>query len=376
MIRISSTLAAELRGQAFVATSTAYHAAEALIAKHKVAPSQREAWHVAQLCASVRQLASAWRSAIAAEVPRATLSMSSVFTHQKPYVKWTHSRSGRPRCELADLLIAVIDRRAAPAKGVAILVQAKNSERGRVRLTTPSEQTQFELLSRRPTFDVDASPGPTNVDLRRYSPDAALLYGLANKHPHFRGAWGWPLSSYIWCDTWLTTDGLGTLPTTPSPLVIASESLASVLVDLLRGVCGWEFDLPPGGHGWNHFAVPPQRDDWSMLINFLLEDTFKGSMSPRLAIPAGQGIRGKEEQLFFSATAPRTGSMFLITDGYSHLGQFATATGGGTDIPQWRPASFDNWGGDGGRPGQADNGENAPEGGPISALIIELGSKD
>jgi hypothetical protein len=376
MIRFSSTLAAELREHAYMATSAAYHDAEALIAKHKAATSQREAWHVAQLCASVRQLANSWRGAIAAEVPRTTLSMSSVFTHQKPYVKWTHSRAGRSRCELADLLIAVIDRRAAPAKGVAILVQAKNAEGGRVHLKTTSEITQFELLSQRPTFDVDASPGPTKVDLRRYSPDAALLYGLADQSPHFLGAWGSPLSSYILRGTWLTKDSLGRLPATPSPLVIASESLASVLVDLLRGACGWEFELPPGGHDWSHFAVFPKRDDWSMLINFLLEDTFKGSMSPRLAIPVGQGIRGKEEQLFFSAMAPRTDSMFLITDGYSHLRQFATATGGGTDTPQWRLASFDNWGGDGGGPGQTDTGENAPEGGPISALIIELGSKD
>lgn len=365
MITITNKLATDLRWHAEQATNSAYLNAERLISRHCVAASQREPWHVAQLCASVRQLAPAWRGEIAAELPQVTVSMSSVFTHQTPRAHWTHT------CELADLLIAVIDRRGIQGKGVAILVQAKNAVNGQVKLTSQSEKKQLELLSQRPVFDVSRS-GPRQVNLTSYHPDSALLYGLASTFPPL-----YPrcLFSPFLYPTWLMSDALGRLHRAGSSRVIASDTLSSVLVDLLRGASGWKFDLPPSGQNWTWFAASSQRDDWSMLMNFLLEDTFKGSMSNRLAIGAGQSSRGKEEPLFFRATAPRNGSMFLMTDGHSGRGQFATASSEDSSTPEWRPASFENWSGDGGANGRSDGDETQPEDGPISALILELGDQ-
>lgn len=371
MIRITSQLASALRGYAFRATHQAYRNAGAKINNHKVTPSQKEAWHVAQLCASIRSLAQDWRRELTAELPNLTMSMSSVFTHQKPYVQSPKRLKGNPRCELADLLVAVIDRRANPGKGWAILVQAKLSGNEQVTLSTTSEQTQFKLLSQRLIFDVDADLSPAQVDLKGELPDSALLYGLASEHAHFH----YPYHGCCQYWTWLMADALGRLPQVRPYHVTATEPFSSVLVGLLQGNYGWEFNLPPHGQNWEYFCASSQRHDWSMLINYLLEDTFKGDMSKKLQVPAEQTSRGKEEQLYFEAQTPRNASMFCITDGFSQLIQLSTSTSGKLEGPVWIPSNPDIANGDDGGDGGGGNNFDGPEDGAISAMVIEIGEK-
>ena len=372
MIRMTSTLAAALRFHACEATHKAYVDAENGIVQKKVAASQKEAWHVARLCTMIREMAQDWRKVITAELPELTLSMSSVFTHQRPYVKWPDRLTGTSRCELADLLVAVIDRREDFRGGLAVLVQAKLSDGGQVTLKGPGDETQFDLLSNRPTFDVLKGQGPSQVNLQGLSPDSALLYGLASKSGH----WAEPFCGCCRHKTWLAADGLGKLGKTSPLRVTASETFSSVLVGLLQGSYGWKFDLPPDGQDWNYFKSP--RDDWSMLINYLLENTFKlemGTYFNKLQATNGHTSRGKEEPLFFLAPPPNKPSMFLMTDGFSQVSKLIAPNSRPSEGPVWVQATSTSWNGDGGDGGEWGTNPDGPEDGPISAIVIEIGKQ-
>ena len=262
---------------------------------------QWEPCFVAHLCASMGDVARRWRHTLRTSHPGLQLTLSVVFTHQSPYVKWT-SKGGLKRCELADLLIAFIDRTAAQPRGIATVIQAKQSDTGSVKLTTTSEQKQFELLSERPTFDVDDQAGPTSVDLSRKARDSALLYGLTppdspQAAPH------WPH------DRWHTAGKLASMRGTYA--VMASDCLAATLVQMVRGKRGWYFDLPPGGADWRHFTGTSPRHDWAKLVNYLLQRSFSKQVKA-LVDAGGSGDRRKEHQMYFRATSPRGKPMLFV----------------------------------------------------------------
>jgi hypothetical protein len=193
--------------------------------KSKAVPRpQWEPRFVAFFCAAMRDVANAWRSRIRAINPRLMLSVSTVFTHQSPYVRWA---SGR--CELADLLVAFVDKTSTPASAYAVLVQAKQGDVNPLKLLSKSEKDQFHLLSKRPKFSVDASSAPTNVLLptSKSGNDKALLYGVnppksltANPPPWSRDRW--------------KTDG--DLATAPVPNQVSpGVCLAETLVEQIQG---------------------------------------------------------------------------------------------------------------------------------------------
>lgn len=65
-----------------------------------------------------------------------------------------------------------------------------------------------------------------------------------------------------------------------APYVISAQNcLADTLIQMLTGTQGWKFDLPPPNLTWQHFAQAHARDDWSMVINFLLEKTFSTALT-------------------------------------------------------------------------------------------------
>lgn len=246
---------------------------------------RRAAWEpflVARLCASMADVARVWRPLLRGVDPSLRLDLTTVFTHQTPIVAWrsqtvgTHTiRAGR--CELADILFCVIDRRTTPNLGNVVLVQAKQAD-GLTVVATKKEKEQFDLLSARPVFDGVAKGSPKQVDLRLRSPDCALLYGMnePDSDP--------PSLPLRGCHRWMIAKNLrGRLLKYSAN---ASQGLARTLAELLQGQVGWEFELPPAGHGWRYFETSTRRDDWSMLVNYLLEVTWSGT--PALFAPRGR----------------------------------------------------------------------------------------
>jgi hypothetical protein len=204
--------------------------------------AQYEAQFVARLCAGAANIAAKWRPRIKKINASLRLSFASVFTHQSPCVKWSTIH----RCELADLLIAIIDRTTRPGTGIATLIQAKQSDTSSTHLTTHSEKEQFDLLSGRPTFDVDAKSAPSGVDLTSYGPDNALMYGLTPPDTT-------PANSSAWSShRWDTADSLGSIAT--KYRISAGACLAECLVEELESKRGWNFSIPPTKKDWSYFA--------------------------------------------------------------------------------------------------------------------------
>ena len=374
MFRISTHLASRLKHHACNSLSSAYLAAEVDITANNVDPRQRESRHVAHLCREIGILAGTWRTEIANTLPSVTLSMSSVFTHQSPYVTWVNGSTPKPRCELADLLVAVIDKTGNDPTGYATLIQAKMSKHGTVKPSSLSEKKQFELLTRRPIFDVVTKPSPTQINLQRNSlPDSALLYGLATKRPYPHiGLYCHPW----WQETWLVEDQLSRFKGLAT--VTASDCLASVFVGLLQGSIGWQFDFPPLGQDWQHFSTLNPRDHWSELINYLLANTFAKVLKKGHSLAAGRKARGQEEVLCLVSTSPLGNKMAFLTtsEADSHLQRYFEDNENADLI--WEETSFQNlMEGDGGLGGgdRIDRDESN-EGGPISAVVIEVTRRD
>jgi hypothetical protein len=299
------TLSSKLRDQLeFTACQSIKHF-HAIAFNKIVGKVDRYAWEpnfVAHLCASMPHIASAWRPILATAHPKIHLNLSTIFTHQTPYVVWPSKTIRTKRCELADLLIAIIDRTQKRPRGVAILIQAKQSDNNTVSLTTESERKQFELLTQRNQFDVDAKRAPLGVNLNGRLTDSALLYGLTS--PASLPA---PALSSASC-RWETAHNLAAQ--SGKYCVKASECLATTMVGLLAGSIGWNFNIPPTGGDWTHFQVAPQRDDWAMLINYLLERSFAEPVEV-LRRACASGARRREDLLSFSARTAKGYSMFF-----------------------------------------------------------------
>ncbi len=346
------------------------------IAANTIRPSQWETIFTAHLCRVMPNIARKWKTNLSKAQPGLGLSMATVFTHQTPYVTWNLG-SSKKRCELADILFAVIDRTLTTPKGRAVLVQAKLTSTGTVTLSNKSEKTQFELLSGRPVFDVDAAtvPAPTRIDLSRYFPDTALTYGLTSPNSS-------PIpnpKAFSLVHQWFNSYGL--FGTTNSYSVQHEHCLAYLLVGMLLGNFGWEFDLPPSGQDWQAIAALSPRDDWSTLINYLLEETFTKALSGKQRAAMGRSDRGQEDTLHLKATNSLGLPMFF--SGYeiseSMVGQFPLRKEDiGTDFWQPNPDGVLSVSGNGNSTDNREPSESgeSPEGGPISAVLIEFGMQD
>lgn len=313
-------------------------------------------------------VARSWKSVFRASHPGLQLTVSVIFTHQSPYVVWT----GGNRCELADLMIAFLDRTAAQPRGVATLIQAKQSDTNFVTLTTVSERKQFELLSCRPVFDVEPATAPNGINLRLNGPDVAFLYGLTPPDTPPVLACHWPR------DRWGTAEGLAAARRRYT--VTAHRGLAQTLVELVQGNSGWYFDLSPAGHTWRHFSAGPTRDDWAMLINYLLERSF--TRPAVIAAAGGAGARREEHLLYLQARSHSGNPMFFmqyLPENVSPplpltcLPQHSDATEGDILSLDWVNADTEEiWPQNGGDGEARDRLEQGPEDGPISAIVFEF----
>lgn len=297
-----------------------------------------------------------------------SLSLAAVFTHQSPQVAWPNRTTFKGRCELSDVLIAVIDRRTSQSKGYAILVQAKQVT-GRLVNLSAKEQVQYDLYSQRPKFDVRSTSGPSQLDLSNQAPDRALMYGLVLKGHLF------PYPFYPW--TWLAASDLASKPANYT--VQANVDLPRALVALLEGHFGWPFDLSSSGANWRHFDSQCPRRDWTTLINYLLEETFAKQLTKRLASAAGRPIRGQDVPMFYSRHSS-AGLQFVTA-----LGAVSSIAFGGVDgdapdaekADEWQATDLATALGDGGGFGGGDDDDGGfRDEGPLSVVIFEIGKKE
>lgn len=369
-IRVSSRVASRLHAVACDEITRSHVDALNEITAKKINASQWEAKFVAHLCRAMADVAKAWGGELAAAKTGLGLSMATVFTHQSPYVKWTSGSASR-RCELADVLLAIIDRTASVPTGVATLIQAKLSTTGGVTLSSKSEKNQFDLFSTRPKFDLDAALAPKGIDLNGLSPDSALMYGLTGP-----SAAALP-SSFSWPHFWLTADDLHRSAGTYA--VSGEDCLAFTLVGMLLGNFGWDFALPPKGSDWRKLAAASPRDDWSTLINYLLAQTFAKPLSASQRASIGRLSRGQEDVVHLASTNSVGQRMFFIGHGMadSTTAQYF-GSGVENDNDDWQVVSPDggpafDGGGGSGEGGEQVIADEPPEGGPLSAILFEVG---
>jgi hypothetical protein len=361
MLALTSTLAAELRRACCREVHRAMRPLRAINPDEPVL--------VAALNESTVDYATAWRKILSRDYPQLTLSAAAVFTHQTPRVTYAGSQT----CELADQLIAIVDRRNqtkdVPAIGRAMLMQVKKAEKGAAAIRTTGDLKQLQLLSERPLFSVTRpANGPKDVDIKQLRPDSALFYALVGR--------GFP----YWCDNrchpylqWMVRDNLSEFANTAANAVNvkSSENFAAVVVGMLQGMYGWEFKLPPLGNDWRYFSNTGEH--WSELISYLLTETFKKKYSQRIIriIKADKENRGNESPLFFMgggtqrlAVTGHVSSLSVlsndeISDQQVEWSQYTRRDSDGDDIPPREGSEF---------------GEYSP--GPISAIVIEIGSND
>lgn len=370
MIALDRFVMAHLHSHACNAINQSHDDAFHEIAYKRIRRTQWENIFTAHLCRAMHHVAHKWKTELTKALPSVGLSMASVFTHQTPYVKWTTGNSNN-RCELADVLLVLIDRMSGNPEGVAVLIQAKLSATGGITLSSLSEKRQFDLLSTRPIFDVDALVAPTQIDLRHLSPDAALMFGLTS----YGSA---PLPSlHSGIHHWLTADGLFSSAGTYT--VSSKDCLAYVLTGMLVGTFGWKFDLPAKGGDWKSVARTVPRDDWSTLINYLLEETFSKPLSATYKTAMGRAMRGQEDLLFMTADSPSGLPMFFL--GYDIENSFALqqlSQRSSTEIGNWKPGHLEDGvsisdGGNSTNGGNTPGDEDPPERGPISAILFDIG---
>lgn len=361
MITLQAPNAAKLEGIARREIRRFHDAAWAIAAQKLRA--QWEPHFVAGLCLSTGNIVGGWRPRLRQVLGRnIRLTADVIFTHQTPLVKWPPA-VGTSRCELADVLVAFVDRTSSKREGRAILIQGKQSDNQKLTLTSSSEKKQFQLFSTRPVFDLVAKGSPKRVDLASRQPDVGLMYGLTPPDAQ-------PANPKRWGRTrWHSADGLQSVA---SNAVHAADDFAKTLVNLLRGQTGWPFDLPPAGADWKHFAGAQNRDDWSMLINHLLERTF--ARHPKVMIAGGGSGRRHEQYCFLYQPSDINLPLGfgLISDAVDRVSNLVVAESvNGRMGPNFARAVLGHVGGGGDQNVERPRGDDDSDG-PISAIVLSL----
>jgi hypothetical protein len=301
---------------------------------------------VAHLCSRMPELAKQWNAVLKSAGCSFTLDLTSVFIHGVP-----HAQFGASTCELADLLVAIVDHRHKPAKGRATLIQAKMNS-GRLLSLNSTEAVQLRLLETRPVFSL-VKPKVLGVtfDISAAARSATLYGGAFECTCSDPKCLQFPSPGM---EAWTAGEAL----TVPSKTrqVLLDQTMAKALVDLLLGWAGQPFNYDP--------LVTDKSGSWSHLINHLIQNARN---STYMAATASGASRSRVRQ----------GSMHLqIATGASirHLFQYGE--------PQYmrqhsheQPRSFveSDPGGDGGDDDfNLQIGEGEPEGGAPSVIVFEI----
>jgi hypothetical protein len=193
------------------------------------------------------------------------LSLSGIFCHQTP--KASFNRSGAEEApELADLLVIRRHEDAdGHAKQVAVLIQAKMSLRGEIKL--PARDPQLHLYTTWPEFTLQGQKAPSiRFALGRDSAQA-IYSGIRKRPPD-------PDDNHAWAGfcPWAM------MP--PQRRGWVGDSLSSYLLKLLNFEAGREF-YQKGTSGCH----------WSEVVHYLLETTFSLPLRTRdMALPNARGV--------------------------------------------------------------------------------------
>lgn len=346
----------------------ALHAASAILTGHNAAwaslrtgyTTHYEPVFAAHLCASLSHLATPWRAELRQIDPNVRLSISSVFTHQRPYV--TYSKGGTPcQCELSDVMIALIDRTDPKIPSRCIFVQAKRDDSPTTTLTKRNDLVQLHLYTNRPVFDVKRGNAPKSISFPSGPLDTALNYGITPptdiKAKAAPVAWGH--------DRWKLVNKLkGHAGNT----IAATVPLQDLLVELLEGHAGFDFRLSSHGDSWT--VLDNAGDKWSALINFILQDALIAK-SPRYASPFwGYRSDGEHALALASFDAHGTPSVTVnqtIPGHAEHWPSYAT-----TLVEQLRPNSRPQQEPPDNDPPRDDGGRDDGQWGGMSVVLIEM----
>lgn len=173
------------------------------------------------------------------------IDLTAVFTHCRP---WVASSVGR--CELADLLIVIDDRRSGTIDDRrAVLVQAKRLKTSKPGVKGTRDEVQFDLLFGWPTFTFEESAydGKARDFKSRHAPG----------DPSLSGEYGWidlDSTPRRW-KQWLTAN---------ARTFAADQDLSRYIAHMLSGTDSYGREARPGG-----------SDDWSYTVDELLTVTGK-----------------------------------------------------------------------------------------------------
>ena len=201
-----------------------------------------------------------------------SVSVSGIFCHQSPKVRFDYSGGGRPRCELADLLVAVEDYTSGRrGDRIACLVQAKMvSALGGKTLSDPGDLVQLDLLTRWPSFTLPNGYAPHARDFSTCAHPGATLdcgrYGLIDGQPD--------------------PDWFQQLPASTMPA--GGPRLGTFLANMLE----------TGQTGYGRLANG-LADDWSYTVDELMTRTAAATFSHSETL-TGRHRRGMMAMTFFA----------------------------------------------------------------------------
>lgn len=201
-----------------------------------------------------------------------SLKIHGVFCHASPVVEFSGPPGTKPGCELADLLIVTdyIDR-GGHTKRRASLIQAKMASMAkRVSLNGASSKKQLHLYQNWPSFKFrEAAYGTHVYSLSSTANGHSGSFGVIDRH--FKKSAGLP-------PTWTQHDAM------PTPVSIAgAPSFGEFLARMIGG----------STRSLGRIAVPAGSDDWSRVVDMLLQETYKKAFShaPTLgSLPSPRGI--------------------------------------------------------------------------------------
>ena len=227
----------------------------------------------------IRDIASAWQQILAGI--GCSLSVTGVFCHSSPQVRFRRAGMGVTTCELADLLV-VIDWEPRWAYGrVACLIQAKMAAKAkRVDLHSQSSIRQLRLYQAWPLFSfVESVYGNDSFDLAVQNSDEVGTFGVIDRH--FRNT---AINPPIWTQH----------APSPTPKNITTEpTLGAFLATMAGGL----------RLGFGRGAIEGGTDDWSKLVELLLRVTYAKTFRHQTTLGSRNPARGNNAIAFMLTRA-------------------------------------------------------------------------